>query len=154
MKNPNLQLLVYGPNAGTLAYTINYPGVKLVKTHTVENPNYAFLDLVIAATAKPGTIKIVGKRGSQTLTQPFALKARDKSPKGQGVSAADFIYLAMPDRFANGDPTNDKFADMADPQRRPRQSVLSARGRFGRGCPAHQLPERSGCYGHLVYARS
>ncbi|UFH54351.1 glycoside hydrolase family 13 protein [Spirosoma sp. KNUC1025] len=115
MKNPNLQLLVYGPNAGTLAYTVNYPGVKLVKTHTVENPNYAFLDLLISATAKPGTVRITGKRGSQTLTQPFDLKARDGLPKGQGVTSADFIYLAMPDRFANGDTGNDKFADMADP---------------------------------------
>ena len=115
MKNPALQLLIYGPNAGTLTYTINYPGIKLVKAHTVENANYAFLDLTIAPTTKPGTMNIVGKHGSQTLTQPFQLVARDKSPKGQGVTAADFIYLAMPDRFANGDPSNDKFTDMADP---------------------------------------
>ncbi|WP_080241199.1 glycoside hydrolase family 13 protein [Spirosoma rigui] len=115
MKNPTLQLLVYGPNAGTLTYTVNYPGVKLVKAHTVENPNYAFLDLTIAASAKPGTLNLVGKRGSQTLTQPFVLKARSREPKGQGVTAADFIYLAMPDRFVNGDQSNDKFADMADP---------------------------------------
>jgi glycosidase len=115
MKNPTVQLMVYGPNAGTLAYSLSYPGVKLAKTHTVENPNYAFLDLVISPTAKAGTLQLTGKRGSQTLTQPFELKARDKTPKGSGVTSADFIYLAMPDRFANGDPANDKFADMADP---------------------------------------
>ncbi len=115
MKNPNLQLLVYGPKAGSMTYSINYPGVKLVNAHTVENPNYAFLDVVISSTAKPGTLQIVGKSGNQTLSQPFDIKARDQSPKGQGVSPADFIYLAMPDRFANGDPANDKFADMADP---------------------------------------
>lgn len=115
MKNPKLQLLIYGPNAGTLTYTINYPGVKLEKAHTVENANYTFLDLTITPTAKPGTMNIIGKRGSQTLSQPFQLMTRDNSPKGQGVTAADFIYLAMPDRFANGDPSNDKFADMADP---------------------------------------
>jgi glycosidase len=115
MKWKNLQLMVYGPEAGKLTYSVAYPGVKLLKTHTVENPNYAFLDLTIAPTAKPGTLKLVGKRGSQTLTQPFELRARDKAPKGQGVSDADFIYLAMPDRFANGDESNDKFADMADP---------------------------------------
>lgn len=115
MKRPNLQLLVYGPQAGTLTYTIAYPGVKLVKTNTVENPNYAFLDLTIAASAKPGTVRIVGKKGSQTVTKTWELKARDNSPKGQGVTQADFIYLAMPDRFANGDPTNDKFADLRDP---------------------------------------
>ncbi|MDO7849436.1 alpha-amylase family glycosyl hydrolase [Hymenobacter sp. M29] len=115
MKNPNVQLIVHGPGAGTLAYTVNYPGVKLVKTSTVENPNYAFLDLTIAPTAKPGRVPLVGKKGTQTVTQSWEIKARDNSPKGQGVTAADFIYLAMPDRFANGDPANDKFADMRDP---------------------------------------
>ncbi|QIL74830.1 alpha-amylase family glycosyl hydrolase [Hymenobacter sp. HDW8] len=115
MKEPKLQLLVHGPNAGTLTYSIAYPGVKLVKTNTVENPNYAFLDLTIASSAKPGTVQIIGKKGSQTITQAWELKARDNAPKGQGVTQADFIYLAMPDRFANGDPSNDKFADMRDP---------------------------------------
>lgn len=115
MKEPKLQLLIHGPNAGTLMYSIDYPGVKLVKTNTVENPNYAFLDLTIASSAKPGTVQIVGKKGPQTVTQAWELKARDNSPKGQGVTQADFIYLAMPDRFANGDPSNDKFADMRDP---------------------------------------
>ncbi|UOQ52014.1 alpha-amylase family glycosyl hydrolase [Hymenobacter cellulosivorans] len=115
MKNGNVQLLIYGPQAGTLSYTISYPGVKLLKASTVENPNYAFLDLAIAASAKPGTVSIIGKKGTQTVTQKWELLARDNRPKGQGVTQADLIYLAMPDRFANGDPSNDKFADMADP---------------------------------------
>ncbi|MBF9220186.1 glycoside hydrolase family 13 protein [Hymenobacter ruricola] len=115
MKNPNVQLLVHGLGAGTLTYTVNYPGVKLLKTNAVENPNYAFLDLTISPTAKPGTVRLVGKKGPQTVTQTWELRARDKSPKAQGVTAADFIYLAMPDRFANGDPSNDKFADLRDP---------------------------------------
>jgi len=114
MKNPNLQLMVYGPSAGTLLYSIDHPGVKLVRTVTVENANYAFLDLTIAPTAKPGMLRIVGKRGAERVTYNFPLKARDNAPKGQGVTDADFIYLAMPDRFANGDPANDKFTDLAD----------------------------------------
>ena len=114
MKNPSVQVLVHGPGAGTLAYSINYPGVKLVKTNTVENPNYAFLDLVISPTAKPGRVQLIGKKGSQTVTQTWEIRARDKSPKGQGVTDADFIYSAMIDRFANGDPANDKFADLRD----------------------------------------
>ncbi|WP_046245643.1 alpha-amylase family glycosyl hydrolase [Hymenobacter terrenus] len=115
MKNPKVQLLVHGPGAGTLTYTIAYPGVKLVKTNTVENPNYAFLDLTIAPTAKPGNVQLVGKKDGQTVTQAWELRARDKAPKAQGVTAADFIYLAIPDRFANGDPSNDKFDDLRDP---------------------------------------
>jgi glycosidase len=46
------------------------------------------------------------------LTQPFELRVRDKKP--QTVNSKDFIYLILPDRFANGDPSNDKFEDMAD----------------------------------------
>ena len=130
MKNPNLQLMVYGPNAGTLTYTVNYAGVKLVKTHTVENPNYAFLDLTFAPATKPGTLTLVGKRGSQTLTQAFTLNARDKAPKGQGVTSADFIYLIMPDRFANGDPANDKFPDMLDTQADTKNPYLRHGGDF------------------------
>lgn len=114
MKDPHVQLMVYGPKAGTLAYTISYPGVTLIKTSKADNPNYAFLDVSIAASAKPGLFKITGKAGNQTVSHSYELKARTGETKGRGVSAADFIYLIMPDRFANGDPANDKFASMAD----------------------------------------
>ncbi len=130
MKNPTLQLLIYGPQAGKLNYSINYPGVKLVKTSKVENPNYAFLDLVIAASAKPGTFQILGKSGDKTVTRSYELKARTKEPKGLGVSAADFIYLLMPDRFANGDGSNDKFADMADTNADPKNPYWRHGGDF------------------------
>ncbi len=116
MKSQNLQLLVYGPNAGTLTYTISYPGVRLVKTSKVTNPNYAFLDLTIAPTTKAGTLQLVGKGGGKTLTRGYELKSRTNGLRAQGVTSADFIYLLMPDRFSNGDESNDKFADMADPQ--------------------------------------
>ncbi|MFB9864853.1 glycoside hydrolase family 13 protein [Rufibacter immobilis] len=116
MKDQNLQLLVYGPNAGTFTYSIDYPGVTLVKAHTVENPNYAFLDLTLAPQTKPGSFTLTGRKGKQKLTRQYQLKARTNEPKAQGVNASDFIYLVLPDRFANADPKNDKFANMADTQ--------------------------------------
>lgn len=115
MKNPNLQLLIYGTDAGKLSYSINYPGVTLVKVNKVENPHYAFLDLIIASNARPGMLKITGRSGRQTITRNYELKARTREPKGTGLSSADLVYLIMPDRFANGDASNDKFATMADP---------------------------------------
>jgi hypothetical protein len=114
MKNSKLQLLVYGTNAGTLTYSINYPGVRIVSSEKVENPNYAFLNLLIAPTAKPGTLHLLGKSGSKTITKSYELKARTKEVKGSGVNSSDLIYLIIPDRFSNGDPSNDKFSDMAD----------------------------------------
>lgn len=127
MKNPKLQLLVYGKNIGDCDVKVNYQGVSLEKINKVENPNYLFLDLNIAPDTKAGQMDIELSKTIQVqkgkkkvvdqivkLTQPYQLKVRDKNP--QVIDAKDFIYLILPDRFSNGDPTNDKFADMADPE--------------------------------------
>src|SRR5918993_2282774 len=89
-------------------------GVNLVKINRVENPNYIFLDLVIAPTAKPGkfTIPFV-----KNMTLEYELKARRAGKSktfAQGVTSRDFIYLIMPDRFSNGDPSNDRVPGMRD----------------------------------------
>lgn len=119
MKKPAVQLMVYAPEAGKFAYTVNYPGVQLVKVHKAESPNYAFLDLNIGAAAKPGIVKIVMRRGGEQQTINYELKPRRKgngTAFATGVRQQDLIYLLMPDRFANGDPSNDAFADLLDPQ--------------------------------------
>ena len=117
MKDPKLQLIIRGANVAENTFSINYPGVKLVKTNKVENPNYVFLDLLISPSAKPGTVNITLKNANGSGTIPFEIKPRRKG-KGiqyaQGVTSADFMYLIMPDRFSNGDPSNDKIPGMND----------------------------------------
>ena len=117
MKNKNLQLMLHGPNIAQNTFSISYPGVTLVKTNKVENKNYVFLDLVISAAAKPGTVTINLKRTGGSSTINYLLK--QKAPGAgtayaQGITAADLVYLLMPDRFANGEPANDAFANMRD----------------------------------------
>jgi neopullulanase len=132
MKNPALQLLVYGTQIKGAKLAINYAGVSVQKVNEVDNPNYLFVDLTIAPDTKAGTFLIeltktiqveVKQKGKSKMpkfvdqvvrvSQPFELKVRDQKP--QVVDSKDFIYEIMPDRFSNGDPSNDKFADMADP---------------------------------------
>jgi glycosidase len=116
MSNPNVQLIVHGNNISSRNVQLNYPGVKLVAVHKVENPNYLFLDLRIVSGASPGTfpIKFV-KAGEKTLTYQYSLKKRDRSPvRAQGVTDKDLIYLIMPDRFSNGDPKNDSIPGMRE----------------------------------------
>ena len=127
MKNPKLQLLVYGKSINDCEVKINYQGVTLDKVNKVENPNYLFLDLTISPDTKAGqmnielskTVKI--QKGKKKvidqiikITQPYQLKVREAKP--QIIDSKDFVYLILPDRFSNGDPTNDKFSDMADPE--------------------------------------
>ncbi|MEP6613911.1 MAG: cyclomaltodextrinase N-terminal domain-containing protein, partial [Mucilaginibacter sp.] len=58
MHNPNVQLLVHGNNIAARKVELNYPGVKLIAVHKVENPNYLFLDLRVSSTTTPGTFPI------------------------------------------------------------------------------------------------
>lgn len=110
MKNPNLQLMIYDQNISKSTVKINYPGVKVLKVQPGENSNYIFIDLLISPTAKPGKFTI-SLGDSKTYT--YELQAREKSAlKNQGLNPADNMYLIMPDRFANGDPSNDRFDDM------------------------------------------
>jgi glycosidase len=116
MHNPNLQLIVHGDHISSRQVELNYPGVKLVAVHKVENPNYLFLDLRILSGTVPGTfpIKFI-KAGEKPLIYSYVLKQRDRSPgRTQGVTNKDLIYLIMPDRFSNGDTTNDSFANMRE----------------------------------------
>ncbi|MGY0040171.1 alpha-amylase family glycosyl hydrolase [Pedobacter sp. NJ-S-72] len=88
---------------------LDYPGVKLIEVHKVENPNYLFIDLEITTDAKAGKFPIsFMDKGKKILEYGYELKNRDHSTaRIQGVTDKDFIYLLMPDRFSNGDKSND-----------------------------------------------
>ncbi len=112
MKNTNLQLVVYGSNIQNTTPSLNYSGVKLLKVNKVENPNYLFLDLEISPKTKPGKFEIEFKGITENLKYTYELKARNsKTPRHQGFSPADVVYLLLPDRFANGDPELDNHVE-------------------------------------------
>ncbi|WP_435355084.1 glycoside hydrolase family 13 protein [Emticicia sp. SJ17W-69] len=115
MKNPNLQILVYGKNIATSNLSLKpYSGVKLKKIQKVENPNYLFIDLEIAKNTKAGKLQFtVGNTQGSTKID---YELRNRTAKPQAVTQSDVVYLLMPDRFANGDESNDKFANMNDPE--------------------------------------
>ena len=49
------------------------------------------------------------------MTTTYELKAREKNSSGrEGFNTTDVMYLIMPDRFANGDPTNDSTSDQLE----------------------------------------
>ncbi len=127
MKNAKLQLLVHGNKIANRKVQLSYPGVRLIKTNKVSNPNYLFLDVEISAATKPGKFNIqFTEIGKPLLTYSYQLNARNTSAsRCQGVTSKDLIYLIMPDRFANGDITNDRVAGMKDTSLN--RSVLTAR---------------------------
>ncbi|MGV3656312.1 MAG: glycoside hydrolase family 13 protein [Chitinophagaceae bacterium] len=116
MTQGTLQLMVHGDGIGKKDFSIDYPGVTLLRTHKVENENYVFLDLHISA-AKPGKFKIGISEGKRKGIITYELKQRRQgngTSFAQGVTSADFMYLIMPDRFANGDVSNDRLTGFKD----------------------------------------
>lgn len=130
LKNPKLQVMLYGTNIQENTVSINYNGVKLAKLHKPENRNYLFLDLVISSATKPGNIKIHLKNDNGEQDALLELRNRRKGNGtvfAQGVTSKDLVYLLMPDRFSNGDPTNDRIAGMRD-QTLNRDSIYHRHG--------------------------
>ena len=106
-----LQLLVRHEGIGASQPEINFPGVTIQKVTQGESPNYLFIDLQIAKSTQSGTFKILFKfKDGKKIVQPYELKSREKSSiEYVGFDSSDVIYLITPDRFANGNPSNDQF---------------------------------------------
>jgi glycosidase len=133
MKYSKPGLMIHGKDIGNAsAVTISWPGVTLTDWHSVENPNYLFLHINIASTTKPGTLTIVihPKGGGEPITIPYHLFPRREgngTVYAQGVTSRDFIYFLMPDRWSNGDPSNDRVPGMKD-QSLNRDSIFLRHG--------------------------
>jgi glycosidase len=69
---------------------------------------YAFVDVTIPAGTSPGSYPISIRTDGGTVAAPFTVSpALAAAGRFQGFGPNDVVYLIMPDRFANGDPSND-----------------------------------------------
>ena len=108
------------------AYTINpvrllirgteLSGAKLSSTQGLQisnikvsaNGTYVFADVSIPADAQPGDYPLDLTTSRGTTRVPFRIaQPLSAADNFRGFSSEDIVYLLMPDRFANGDPTND-----------------------------------------------
>ena len=109
MKTNTMQLLVKNPDIGKATPSITYKGVRILQVHQATSKNYLFIDLEISKDAHPGTFEIVFQSNTGgKLTYNYQLLEREVPAEDLiGFSSQDAIYLITPDRFANGDYSND-----------------------------------------------
>ena len=110
MVHNEIQILFYGDKISELVPRLrneNLSEVFITKTTRTQNQNYLFVDLTIEKNSKPQTLKIdffKNDKKIQTISYDLFLK----DPNGRlGFDKTDVLYLITPDRFANGDPSND-----------------------------------------------
>ena len=113
MKLNKIQLMVYGENLKSVRATSS--SLKILHTHSPANTAYAFVDVGIPKGLKPGNynVNLGTANGSTSFSFPV-LKRRSAMNEQQGFDQSDVIYLITPDRFANGDTTNDNIPGMSD----------------------------------------
>ena len=110
MKNPSLQLMVYGKNIREAEFSVDYPGVRVDSVVRLNSPNYLLVYLNVK-DAKAGIMKL--KFGRSMVK--YQLKNREMSGDDRkGFTNADVLYMLMPDRFANGNPKNDRIKGLRD----------------------------------------
>ena len=107
MKNPELQILLYGEELALSDVSVFGEGIYLKETVRQDNPNYLLLYLDLSE-AKAQTFQILLKNGKKKLQIPYELKSRVRRGEDvKGFTSEDVLYLIMPDRFANGNLEND-----------------------------------------------
>ncbi|HEV3512150.1 MAG TPA: alpha-amylase family glycosyl hydrolase [Candidatus Sulfotelmatobacter sp.] len=136
---PELTLLLTGENLRSVQVESPTPGVDVLDFQSSSNGHYAFVHLRLSPELPAGNVAlwVVTPSGSVPVQLPVAPRAAVKR-RFEGVSQDDVIYLIMPDRFADGDPGND----------RPPHST----GKYDRGDPmAYHGGDLRGIRDHLKY---
>ncbi|MGB9464853.1 MAG: alpha-amylase family glycosyl hydrolase [Candidatus Acidiferrum sp.] len=135
---PELMLLLSGHNLEATHVVCNLPSVLVERTQATAAGDYLFVWLKIGPETKSGTAvcRVTTPTATTSFELPLATRAM-KLGKFQGLAQEDVIYLIMPDRFANGDPTND--APVEDPGTHDRSNPRAYHGGDLRGIRDHLL---------------
>ncbi|MDT0552611.1 glycoside hydrolase family 13 protein [Urechidicola vernalis] len=115
MENPELQLLVYGENVSDLTTVIQNEKIEILKIHKAKSPNYLFIDLDLSK-ASAGVFNIQFKKGNKVvISHEYNLKNRKKDASlVQGFDSSDAVLLITPDRFVNGNASNDQIEGLLE----------------------------------------
>lgn len=114
MKNPELQILLYGDGIGSADASVSSKDILLKEVVKQENPDYLILYLDLSGV-EAQTFDITLRQGKKQTVVPYELRQRRAgASEVEGFDAGDVLYLIMPDRFANGDTGNDVVPGMLE----------------------------------------
>lgn len=113
--NTPLQIMFHGKDLSGSEVTVVERGVTIKKVHGAHSPNYLFVDVEVSPDAKAGDYTFQFAKGKKKTAYKYRIdERRAGSAQREGYNSADVVYLVMPDRFVNGDPTNDNSSLMAE----------------------------------------
>ena len=109
---PGLMVLLSGHGLEATKAACNLPEVIVEQTEATQGGDYLFVWLKFDRGLRSGTVvcRVTAPGGEVSFELPVASR-QPTAQRFHGLNSGDVIYLIMPDRFANGDPTNDEPAE-------------------------------------------
>lgn len=109
MNHNQLELMIYGIDIAQFTPSVDNKNIQILGIKKTENNNYLFLNLDLSkAVSGKFNINFSKKGKRNNFSVAYELKERNQDSKlREGFNSSDVIYLITPDRFANGDVTND-----------------------------------------------
>lgn len=108
MQENELQLMVSGENIAAYTPELNTAHVRIKEVVRLGSPNYQIIYLDLSNSI-PETFDIRFTNGKKNITLQYELKERNPDRLNiESFNSSDVLYLIMPDRFANGDTSNDQ----------------------------------------------
>jgi glycosidase len=106
---PELMVLISGKKLEATKVKCNLDTLTVSRTQSTADGDYLFVWLKVGAETKSGTAvcRITTPTGNTSFELPLMTRTQTIH-RFRGLTTGDVMYLIMPDRFANGDPTNDE----------------------------------------------
>lgn len=103
LKKSEFLLTINGTNIGY--FDVSISSIPIINSTKLDSPNYLFVYLNMNSV-KPGTYNINLINGQEKYVIPYEIRSL-RDPRPRTFDSTDVIYLIMPDRFSNGNTSND-----------------------------------------------
>ena len=102
-------LVLYGPKLSDCTVSTEEPRLTVLANERREHEDFLFVRMRVEPGCTEG-IKSLTLTDAKDRATPLSFPIHDARLRpvgGQGIESGSTLYLIMPDRFANGDPSND-----------------------------------------------
>lgn len=122
-----LQLMINAENIKGAEISCDNRGFKISAVHNCDSPNYLFVDITLDENLPAGSYPIRIKSATIDTVINYTISSRrNDGMANNSFNKGDLIYLLMPDRFYNGDTSNDSVDYL--PEKVNREDVLGRHG--------------------------
>ncbi len=115
MQQNKIEILFQAKYIAKCRAFINSEHCKILGTTPLPNSDYLLVEIEISPDCPPGKLEFTFASSRNDYEYSFPIESRStKTTKGLGAN--DLVYLVFPDRFSNGDPSNDNNPSLLEPK--------------------------------------